>query len=306
MASVAVPRDFAEKAQPSPTPSLPSSSHGSPQSRPTTSNVSAITSTENLSVNGTMNGTITPPPPAVLKAAPMPTTAEKPSMTKRLTRMFSTKESIRSEHNFTSSAASGSSTPKVVDGTTSPKSSSRPGSLSRKTSSQEKKSPSDKSSVTPSTKDKNGSTKDKKAPTNHQRFLTVPDVQGGHEHHLKSAKRQEKLGEMLRGLISGKAKQSETHEGEQQLSLMSNWVDQLKREKESLATEKKGGPNATATLVDKYGKCNEVIGRGAFGIVRISHKRSEQGTEQLYAVKEFRRRPEENERKYSKRLTSEF
>ncbi|KAF7954962.1 uncharacterized protein EAE97_000221 [Botrytis byssoidea] len=306
MASVAVPRDFAEKAQPSPTPSLPSSSHGSPQSRPTTSNVSAITSTENLSMNGTMNGTITPPPPAVLKAAPMPTTAEKPSMTKRLTRMFSTKESIRSEHNFTSSAASGSSTPKVVDGTTSPKSSSRPGSLSRKTSSQEKKSPSDKSSVTPSTKDKNGSTKDKKAPANHQRFLTMPDVQGGHEHHLKSAKRQEKLGEMLRGLISGKAKQSETHEGEQQLSLMSNWVDQLKREKESLATEKKGGPNATATLVDKYGKCNEVIGRGAFGIVRISHKRSEQGTEQLYAVKEFRRRPEENERKYSKRLTSEF
>ncbi|ESZ95018.1 serine/threonine-protein kinase hal4 [Sclerotinia borealis F-4128] len=304
MASVAVPRDIAtEKAQPSPTPSLPSSSHGSPQSRPTTSNVSAITSTENLS----MNGTLTPPPPAFLKPAPIPTNMEKPSMTKRLTRMFSTKDPIKSESSLTSAAPSSSSTPKPADGTTSPQPTpSRPGSLSRNTSSQEKKNLTDKTSAAPTSKDKNGSTKDKKAPAPHQRFLPMPDVQGGHEHHLKSAKRQEKLGEMLRGLISGKAKQPETHEGEQQLSLMSNWVDQLKREKESLATEKKGGPNATATLVDKYGKCNEVIGRGAFGIVRISHKRSEQGTEQLYAVKEFRRRPEENERKYSKRLTSEF
>ncbi|PBP17704.1 serine/threonine-protein kinase hal4 [Diplocarpon rosae] len=96
-------------------------------------------------------------------------------------------------------------------------------------------------------------------------------------------------------------------EGEQQLSLMSNWVDQLKNERESLVSEKKGGPNTTASLVEKYGKCQEIVGRGAFGIVRISHKRTENGSgEQLYAVKEFRRRPEETEKKYSKRLTSEF
>jgi protein-serine/threonine kinase len=87
---------------------------------------------------------------------------------------------------------------------------------------------------------------------------------------------------------------------------MSGWVDQLKSERETLASDKKGGPNATATLVEKYGKCQEIVGRGAFGIVRISHKRTEGMGEQLYAVKEFRRRPEENEKKYSKRLTSEF
>ena len=134
------------------------------------------------------------------------------------------------------------------------------------------------------------------------------DVPGGHEHHLKSAKRQEKLSDMFRNVISGKSK-NDHHEGEQQLSLMSSWVDQLKSERESLASaaEKRGGPNSTTTLVEKYGKCQEIVGRGAFGIVRISHKRTVNGSgEQLYAVKEFRRRPEENEKKYSKRLTSEF
>jgi hypothetical protein len=35
---------------------------------------------------------------------------------------------------------------------------------------------------------------------------------------------------------------------------------------------KKGGLNGTTNLVEKYGKCQEVVGRGAFGIVRISHK----------------------------------
>ena len=89
------------------------------------------------------------------------------------------------------------------------------------------------------------------------------------------------------------------------LSLVSNWVDTLKQEKESMANDKKGGPNASSTLTQKYGKCQEVVGRGAFGIVRISHKKLDNG-EKLFAVKEFRRRPEESEKKYSKRLTAEF
>jgi len=146
--------------------------------------------------------------------------------------------------------------------------------------------------------------KDKKV-VPHQRYVTMPDAQGGHEHHLKSAKRQEKLSDMFRNVMGGGKKTVDPHDGEQQLSLMSSWVDQLKRERDTLASDKKGGPNATASLVEKYGKCQEIVGRGAFGIVRISHKRVDTG-EQLFAVKEFRRRPEENERKYSKRLTSEF
>jgi protein-serine/threonine kinase len=140
----------------------------------------------------------------------------------------------------------------------------------------------------------------------HQRFVIIDGVPGGHEHHLKSAKRQEKLSDMLKDMLGGK-KRAPEQEGEQQLTLMSSWVDQLKRERESAATAKPGGPNATATLVEKYGKCQEIVGRGAFGIVRISHKRREgENGEQLYAVKEFRRRPDENEKRYSKRLTAEF
>lgn len=139
-----------------------------------------------------------------------------------------------------------------------------------------------------------------------QRFEIAED--GSHTHHLKSAKRQEKLSDMLHNMIGGGKKREHENGGDQQLSLMSSWVDQLKSERESLASEKKGGPNATANLVEKYGKCHEVVGRGAFGIVRISHKPDPKDAkgELLYAVKEFRRRPQETSKKYQKRLTSEF
>ena len=131
---------------------------------------------------------------------------------------------------------------------------------------------------------------------------------GSHEHMLKSTKRQEKLSDMLRDMLGGKKREEHGGGDDQQLSLMSTWVDQLKNEREKLASDKKGGPNATATLVQKYGKCQEIVGRGAFGIVRISHKQDPKDSrvEQLYAVKEFRRRPQESPKKYQKRLTSEF
>ena len=137
------------------------------------------------------------------------------------------------------------------------------------------------------------------------RFRLVPE-EGSHEHYLKSNKRQEKLSNMLRDMVG--AKRKEEHDEHQQLSLMSSWVDQLKNERDKLASDKKGGPNSTATLVEKYGKCQEIVGRGAFGIVRISHKPDPKDSkaEQLYAVKEFRRRPQESPKKYQKRLTSEF
>ncbi|KPI41618.1 Serine/threonine-protein kinase hal4 [Cyphellophora attinorum] len=137
-----------------------------------------------------------------------------------------------------------------------------------------------------------------------KRFELLDD--GTHTHFLKSSRRQEKLSDLLRDMLGAGKKKEHEHE-ERQLSLVSNWVDQLRSEKDSLAsTEKKGGPNATANLVEKYGKCQEIVGRGAFGIVRISHKQDAQGHELLYAVKEFRRRPQETSKKYQKRLTSEF
>lgn len=131
---------------------------------------------------------------------------------------------------------------------------------------------------------------------------------GGHEHFLKNSRRQEKLSDLWRSLIGKKA----TPESE--LSLVTTWMSNYGDGNDGVpggpggpASEKKLPPASTQTLFEKYGKCQEVIGRGAFGIVRISHKKLENGGgEKLFAVKEFRRRPEESERKYNKRLTSEF
>lgn len=67
------------------------------------------------------------------------------------------------------------------------------------------------------------------------------------------------------------------------------------------------GESTTASLLKKYGVCEKVaIGRGATSVVRLAHKwdRSE---EKLYAVKEFRkRRKNETEKEYVKKLTAEF
>ncbi|PKC11402.1 Pkinase-domain-containing protein [Rhizophagus irregularis] len=61
------------------------------------------------------------------------------------------------------------------------------------------------------------------------------------------------------------------------------------------------------SLSEKYGKPQEVIGKGAFGVVRIAHKIEPRVPgEKLFAVKEFKRHHNEPSKKYIKRLTSEF
>ncbi|WFD29864.1 hypothetical protein MSPP1_000878 [Malassezia sp. CBS 17886] len=67
------------------------------------------------------------------------------------------------------------------------------------------------------------------------------------------------------------------------------------------------GAPEVASLMKKYGTCERVaIGKGATAIVRIAHK-WDKSTEKLYAVKEFRkRRKNESEKEYVKKLTSEF
>lgn len=141
------------------------------------------------------------------------------------------------------------------------------------------------------------------ASTTYKRFWINED--GTHEHHLKVAKRQEKLSDMFQNLMLGKKRDG--HADEQPLSLMANWVDVMRNEKEKLA-EQKNSTNTSQTLVQKYGKCHEVVGRGAFGIVRVAHKTDAKDPkrEQLYAVKEFKQRPGESAKKYQKRLTAEF
>ncbi|KAL2753330.1 hypothetical protein ACRALDRAFT_2075611, partial [Sodiomyces alcalophilus JCM 7366] len=146
----------------------------------------------------------------------------------------------------------------------------------------------------------------KSAPKEVQRFTLDPDAPGGHVHHLKSSRRQEKLSDMWRLLLG---RRQEILPDDNDLSLVSNWVGSAKEEDTKAPpepAEKKGSNAAANTLAQKYGKCQEVVGRGAFGVVRISHKKSENGVDKLYAVKEFRRRPDESEKKFSKRLASEF
>lgn len=147
--------------------------------------------------------------------------------------------------------------------------------------------------------------KEKAAPTQYRRFWMNED--GTHEHHLKVARRQEKLTDMFQNLMLGKKK--EGHQEEQPLSLMENWADVMRNEKEKLQESKNNSTtNTSQTLVQKYGKCQEVVGRGAFGIVRVAHKTDARDPkrEQLYAVKEFKQRPGESSKKYQKRLTAEF
>ena len=251
--------------------------------------------------------TIPKEPVSIKSAAPSTVhtqaTPKKPTITHRLTRMFSQtgKISNQSTEKLGDAQKDGHLSDADTNGTATKPNSRGP---SRQPSYTEKR---NGSTVTPV--DRKGSTatrKEGKEPEVHQRFRMLPD--SNHEHHLKSTKRQEKLSDMLRDMLGAKRKDDHGDHEHQQLSLMSTWVDQLKNEREKLASDKKGGPNSTVTLVEKYGKCQEIVGRGAFGIVRISHKPdpSDSKLEQLYAVKEFRRRPQESSKKYQKRLTSEF
>ena len=240
------------------------------------------------------------PPPAV----PTQSSLKKPSITGRLTRMFSGTGKGERLGDAQKDGSSSEAETNVAIIHTKPASKAP----SRQPSYSERKidlSADRKASVASSKKDTKETRKEPKELEAMLRFKVLPE--GSHEHHLKSTKRQEKLSDMLRDMLGAKKKDDHGDE-HQQLSLMSTWIDQLKNEREKLATDKKGGPNSTHTLVEKYGKCQEIVGRGAFGIVRISHKPdpNDSKSEQLYAVKEFRRRPQESPKKYQKRLTSEF
>ncbi|KAG5373520.1 Serine/threonine-protein kinase hal4 [Yarrowia sp. C11] len=153
----------------------------------------------------------------------------------------------------------------------------------------------------------------KKEPT--KRFFAYDN--GTHEHCLKAAKRHEKIGNMIKDLLGAKKLRDEAVSAVPQIlaganapngggdlppSLMHGFLKQI---------NDPNSPNprcSTRTLPLKR-TARTLIGKGAFGVVRISHKAADRksGTaEQLYAVKEFKRRPNETEKHYNKRLTSEF
>lgn len=155
------------------------------------------------------------------------------------------------------------------------------------------------------------------------RFKMFED--GSHEHNLRAAKRQEKLTNMLKDLLGAKKLRSEAKSAvpnillpggadksqpEKPPTLFAGLVSQVKNNTSPYHGEELLDPMSkqdSRSFVEKYGRCQEVIGRGSFGVVRISHKKDGNTHEEvLYAVKEFKRRPSESEKKYSRRLTSEF
>jgi protein-serine/threonine kinase len=158
---------------------------------------------------------------------------------------------------------------------------------------------------------------------------------GSHEHCLRAAKRQEKLSNMLKDLLGAKKLRSEAKSAipmdlqnlvgngntpnqtstNKPPTLFSGLVNHLKLNGEaSPAMNPEEMNSATQTsdsrcFVEKYGRCQEVIGKGSFGVVRVSHKKvfgDNSIEEKLYAVKEFKRRQQESDKKYNRRLTSEF
>ncbi|KAG0221800.1 serine/threonine-protein kinase HAL4/sat4, partial [Actinomortierella wolfii] len=89
-----------------------------------------------------------------------------------------------------------------------------------------------------------------------------------------------------------------------------NFVSVLGRAS-SFSSDRSDGPpkiKADCSLLKKYGMCDKGnIGVGATAVVRLAHKLSNDDPEKLFAVKEFRkRRKNETEKEYVKKLTSEF
>ena len=150
-------------------------------------------------------------------------------------------------------------------------------------------------------------------------ILGGDDAAAHHYHQLKCARRQEKLGGMLRDILGSSRKVRDdavsampdlglTHGSKDPLSLMSGLVSQIRKgEADAGHVVKHSTAEASLSLIQKYGKCQEVIGKGAYGTVRVAHKydRDTQCTI-LFAVKEFKKKPQESENNFNKRLTSEF
>ncbi|KAI8344081.1 kinase-like domain-containing protein [Chlamydoabsidia padenii] len=134
--------------------------------------------------------------------------------------------------------------------------------------------------------------------TNIQRFQLYPD--GTHSHHL-TMPAPSRLTGLVDGLLHGG--------GEMGLRLAHHKKpedEQVQKERAAIDAALNRPPSCTS-FAQKWGACHQVIGRGAFGVVRVVHKKETAGTkEQLYAVKEFRKRSSEMTSSYVKRLTSEF
>ncbi|KAF7728057.1 hypothetical protein EC973_006693 [Apophysomyces ossiformis] len=81
--------------------------------------------------------------------------------------------------------------------------------------------------------------------------------------------------------------------------------DSAREEREAIDATLQRVPSDASSLAQKWGVCEKVIGKGAFGVVKIARKADRTG-ERLYAVKELRKKHSESTKHYVQRLTSEF
>ncbi|KAG0212753.1 serine/threonine-protein kinase HAL4/sat4 [Mortierella sp. NVP41] len=171
------------------------------------------------------------------------------------------------------------------------------------------------------------------------RFERLAD--GTHRHHLSAPKRHRFLSEQahrLRDFLDGKrdghghghghgrghggGEKKDKHEKnghghhhidkemlEHPLSLIAEKIREFEGDlhqhssRENSATRNK----TKQDFVHKYGELQQVVGRGAFGTVRLSIKKHpESGVDEVFAIKEFKHRDGESQKSYMRRLTSEF
>jgi protein-serine/threonine kinase len=287
-ATTTFPVDMSPQTSPKIPASNSKANSPNPQSHPTASSSASTKSDASItsSIAGAANGQVTNNAQANgdLKRPAAP--AKKPTMTSRISGIFGRKDGESSRESSKVNLADKMKDMKVSENSTAESRPRKPSPPSRQAS------------------QANGIVKvDKRADDNPvaRRFWMTEN--GLHEHHLKVTRRNQKLKDMLRNMFEKKKEVAD----EQPLTLMADWVAQ-KRTEAKVTPDAKGGPTQTQTLVEKYGKCQEIVGHGAFGIVRVAHKTDARDPkrEQLFAVKEFRQRPGESAKKYQKRLTSEF
>ncbi|KAF9989977.1 serine/threonine-protein kinase HAL4/sat4 [Mortierella antarctica] len=153
------------------------------------------------------------------------------------------------------------------------------------------------------------------------RFERLPN--GDHRHNLCAPKRHQFLRTQvrrLRDLLDGK-KDKEGHGNghgnghshhikrevlEHPLSLVYEKAHDFEGDHHSpsMGSKKK---TVKEEFMQKYGELGSVVGKGAFGTVRLAVKKNpEVGEETIYAVKEFKYNHGESQRSYMRRLTSEF
>ncbi|SAM00051.1 hypothetical protein [Absidia glauca] len=109
-----------------------------------------------------------------------------------------------------------------------------------------------------------------------KRFQQHPD--GSHSHHLTMP-----APSLLTGLLGEKP-----------------WRRHYSKDHQEI----RSAVNASPTCFTQSWTCHQVIGRGAFGVVRLAHKKESPHIN--YAVKEFRPKKSETTADYAKRLTFEF